>query len=211
MASTPSAVVQDVSLVLADAKIRAPWTAEHGLKAALSPRSAVYDFLACSIFCFSWLRTSRDSSVLNLCEGGRFNFLRFEGARPSLHSGTSVLNSFNILCGFPLHRWCESISRRYSCSGILRSQQMNLQRWTNLSARMFRRACGPSWSPMPAHGITSMWKTYLLSLPGKSKHWCSEGVFNRSKSVSTSPIKMKSRIRSWSVLTVDFPFAQANL
>ena len=53
MASTPSAVVQDVSLLLADAKIRAPWTAEHGLKAALSPRSAVYDFLACSIFCFS--------------------------------------------------------------------------------------------------------------------------------------------------------------
>ena len=53
MASTPSAVVQDVSLVLADAKIRAPWTAERGLKAALSPRSAVYDFLACSIFCFS--------------------------------------------------------------------------------------------------------------------------------------------------------------
>lgn len=117
-----------------------------------------------------------------------------------------------IFCvDFPLHRWCESISRRYSCRGILRSQQMNLQRWTNLSARMFRRACGPSWSPMPAHGITSMWKTYLLSLPGKSKHWCSEGVFNRSKSVSTSPIKMKSRIRSWSVLTVDFPFAQANL
>ena len=53
MASTPSAVVQDVSLVLADAKIRAPWTAKRGLKAALSPRSAVYDFLACSIFCFS--------------------------------------------------------------------------------------------------------------------------------------------------------------
>ena len=112
---------------------------------------------------------------------------------------------------FPLHRWCESISRIYSCSGILRSQQMNLQRWTNLSARMFRRACGPSWSPMPAHGITSMWMTYLLSLPGKSKHWCSEGVFNRSKSVSMSAIKMESRIRSWSVLTVDFPFAQANL
>lgn len=42
MASTPSAVVQDVSLVLADAKIRAPWTAERGLKAALSPRSAVF-------------------------------------------------------------------------------------------------------------------------------------------------------------------------
>ena len=105
-----------------------------------------------------------------------------------------------IFCvDFPLHRWCESIFRIYSCSGILRSQQMNLQRWTNLSARMFRRACGPSWSSMPAHGITSMWMTYLLSLPGKSKHWCSEGVFNRSKSVSTSPIKMKSRIRSWSV------------
>ena len=42
MASTPSAVVQDVSLVLADAKIRAPWTAERGLKAALSPRAAVF-------------------------------------------------------------------------------------------------------------------------------------------------------------------------
>ena len=53
MASTPSAVVQDVSLVLADAKIRAPWTAERGLKAALSPRSAVFFSLFFSLVLFS--------------------------------------------------------------------------------------------------------------------------------------------------------------
>lgn len=53
MASTPSAVVQDVSLVLADAKIRAPWTAEHGLKAALSPRSAVITTFSLVLFSVS--------------------------------------------------------------------------------------------------------------------------------------------------------------
>ena len=46
MASTPSAVVQDVSLVLADAKIRAPWT-------ELSARALLFTTLSLVLFSVS--------------------------------------------------------------------------------------------------------------------------------------------------------------